>query len=312
MQGDITAIIDSAGNIVARYTYDAWGACCEITDGNGNTVLPNNPTHIANLNPFRYRGYTYDQETGLYYLTTRYYDSVVGRFLNADGLVSTGIGIDGYNMFAYCNSNPIIFLDPTGNYLIYYDELILYARKFLSGQWGWEPGTGIRDMKDSLLIRKAQAGLVDPSILFEEGIITVGCKFVGGPVMPVEGKNFENDYPYYGGDSGSYHGARDIRGSLGTNVLAAFGGRVVESQTHWSYGTNIVIETVINGEKYRVIYAHLTEGSVKWDVGSYVNAGDVIGTIGMTGNTTGPHVHVEMRDGNFWYEVDNLDIKLFF
>ena len=75
----------------------------------------NNHTHISNLNPFRYRGYTYDQETGLYYLTTRYYDPYVGRFLNADGLVSTGIGLDGYNMFAYCNSNPVNMIDPNGN-----------------------------------------------------------------------------------------------------------------------------------------------------------------------------------------------------
>ena len=99
---------------VARYTYDVYGAPIDITDGDGNTISPNNHTHIANLNPFRYRGYTYDQETGFYYLTTRYYDPYVGRFLNADGLVSTGVGLDGYNMFAYCNNNPVLFSDSKG------------------------------------------------------------------------------------------------------------------------------------------------------------------------------------------------------
>ena len=50
-------------------------------------------THIANLNPFRYRGYMYDEESGFYYLRSRYYDPYIGRFLNADALVSTGTGI---------------------------------------------------------------------------------------------------------------------------------------------------------------------------------------------------------------------------
>ena len=114
LQGDITGIIDSAGNVVARYTYDAYGAQIDITDGDGNAVSPNNHTHIANLNPFRYRGYTYDQETGFYYLTTRYYDPYVGRFLNADAYVTTGQGFDGHNMFAYCNNNPVRYSDKSG------------------------------------------------------------------------------------------------------------------------------------------------------------------------------------------------------
>ena len=313
LQGDITGIIDTEGNVAARYTYDVYGTPIDITDGDGNAISPNNHTHIANLNPFRYRGYTYDQETGFYYLTTRYYDPYVGRFLNADGLVSTGQGFDGYNMFAYCESNPVSYVDPTGEYKIYYEELMTHAKKFNAGVVDAVPGVVIRDMKDSLLIRQAYAGKIDPSILFEEGIISYGCKFVGPPVMPVEGGQFkDDDYFSYIGYPDSEHFARDIEGTLGSNVLAAFGGTVVSSETHWSYGTNIVIETTINGSKYRVIYAHLTENSIKWDVGDYVNAGDIVGTVGMTGNTDGPHVHVEMRNNKFVHKNDNVDIKLFF
>ena len=62
---------------------------------------------LGAANPLRYRGYIYDQETGLYYLQSRYYDPNVGRFLNADGLVSTGQGVLGYNMFAYCLNNSV-------------------------------------------------------------------------------------------------------------------------------------------------------------------------------------------------------------
>ncbi len=66
------------------------------------------------FNPLRYRGYYYDRETGFYYLNSRYYDPKIGRFINADSYVSTGQGIVGYNMFAYCGNNPVNASDPMG------------------------------------------------------------------------------------------------------------------------------------------------------------------------------------------------------
>ena len=63
---------------------------------------------------FRYRGYIYDEETQLYYLNSRDYDPEMGRFINADGYVSTGQGILGYNMFAYCLNNPVNYNDNKG------------------------------------------------------------------------------------------------------------------------------------------------------------------------------------------------------
>ena len=115
LQGDITGITDSNGNIVAKYTYDEWGKPLSITDGNGNDVSANE-NHIANINPLRYRGYYYDSETGFYLTGTRYYDPEIGRFINADGYVSTGQDVTGYNMFAYCGNNPINRADPTGTF----------------------------------------------------------------------------------------------------------------------------------------------------------------------------------------------------
>lgn len=67
-------------------------------------------------NPLRYRGYVYDNETELYYLQSRYYDPDVGRFINADAFASTGQGILGNNMFAYCRNNPVSRIDPSGTY----------------------------------------------------------------------------------------------------------------------------------------------------------------------------------------------------
>ena len=71
-------------------------------------------TYAAQYNPFRYRGYYYDSELGFYYLNSRYYDPETGRFVNADSMVSTGQGILGYNMFAYCLNEPVFRKDAHG------------------------------------------------------------------------------------------------------------------------------------------------------------------------------------------------------
>ena len=57
-------------------------------------------------------GYYYDDEIGLYYLRSRYYDPATGRFLNADGQLNGDIL--GYNLYAYCGNNPVMNIDPSG------------------------------------------------------------------------------------------------------------------------------------------------------------------------------------------------------
>ena len=69
---------------------------------------------IGKANPFLYRGYSYDAETGLYYLNSRYYDPQTGRFLNADGQFNPETGLAGNNIFAYCNNRPVIMIDSEG------------------------------------------------------------------------------------------------------------------------------------------------------------------------------------------------------
>lgn len=106
LQGDVIAIWNESSGYVADYSYDAWG---------NSTYNFKNPNHtLDDLNPLRYRGYVWDSETGLYYLQSRYYNPAWGRFINADTFVSTGQGILGNNMFAYCNNNPVNMLDSTG------------------------------------------------------------------------------------------------------------------------------------------------------------------------------------------------------
>ncbi len=113
-QGDVVALVDGNGNLIAKYTYDAWGVPTVYNpDGTVNT----DPTFIGNINPYRYRSYLYDVENGLYYLQTRYYDPVIGRFLTPDKIRYLDPNtLNGLNLYAYCNNNPVMYSDPTGTY----------------------------------------------------------------------------------------------------------------------------------------------------------------------------------------------------
>ena len=90
------------------FSYGAYGVTTETIHFAGTVV---------DINPFRYRSYYYDIDIGLYCLGTRYYDSVTGRFASPDSYVSTGQGLLGYNMYAYCNNNPVNYYDPSGQLL---------------------------------------------------------------------------------------------------------------------------------------------------------------------------------------------------
>ncbi len=101
---------DSNGGVVVKYIYDAWGNHA-IVDADGNDV----ENGIGVLNPFRYRGYYYDGDTGLYCLGTRYYDPETGRFISQDSIdYADPESINGLNLYAYCGNNPVMAIDPTG------------------------------------------------------------------------------------------------------------------------------------------------------------------------------------------------------
>ena len=113
-QGDVSAILDSSGKLAASYDYDAWGNCT-VYDSSAKVLT--DPTSIANLNPLRYRGYYYDAETGFYYLQSRYYDFANCRFINADTFATTDAnGFLSANMFAYCENNPVMRTDESGEF----------------------------------------------------------------------------------------------------------------------------------------------------------------------------------------------------
>ena len=110
LQGDVIGIYNADGEKICTYTYDAWGIC-NIALTSGTSSLER--SIAVTYNPFRYRGYYYDTETGLYYLQSRYYNPEWGRFLNADSCLYSSML--GFNMFVYCNNNPVNYIDPYGD-----------------------------------------------------------------------------------------------------------------------------------------------------------------------------------------------------
>ena len=121
LQGDVTGLLDARGAKIASYTYDAWGNV--ITDNEKSFCYEGYEVPFE-LNHVLYRGYYYDgsctdteSDTNLYYLQSRYYDAEVGRFVNADDVNVLGVEMASIfkdNMYIYCNSNPIMYTDPSG------------------------------------------------------------------------------------------------------------------------------------------------------------------------------------------------------
>lgn len=109
LQGDVIAILDAEGNVVVSYVYDAWG----MPIGKSGALAET----LGTLNPFRYRGYVYDEESTKYYVTNRYYSPENSCWLNSDSRLGTvGKELHGNNMFAYCWNNPICMEDSNGDW----------------------------------------------------------------------------------------------------------------------------------------------------------------------------------------------------
>ena len=177
LQGDILKVITATGTEAAAYTYDAWGKLLTSTGD------------MADVNPLRYRGYYYDTETGLYYLQSRYYNPEVSRFISSDEVTSTGQGILGTNMFAYCLNNPSCVGDTEGK----------FGNWLIGGVVGAAVGAVSALIKGENVLAGAAQGAVSGaiagagvdiavSIVATGGVAAIGIAFVSGAIGSVAGE----------------------------------------------------------------------------------------------------------------------------
>ena len=153
LQGDIVAILDESGNTAVSYGYDAWGAPLWCTGELAET--------LGKVQPFRYRGYVYDEETGLYYLRSRFYNSSLCRFIDMDCLIHSG------NTFAYCCNSPASMHDvcgTTGDYAYDRDKVIEYGRQYYNKQDPYYPQRSYRNNCVRFASQCLYAGLGDDII----------------------------------------------------------------------------------------------------------------------------------------------------
>ncbi|MCG3086084.1 DNRLRE domain-containing protein [Anoxybacillus sp. LAT_31] len=121
--GDVVALTDASGNVVAQYEYDAWGNILSKTGA------------LATANPYRYAGYYYDEETGLYYLMARYYEANMGRFLTRDTFHGVENEPQSLNQYVYTKNNPVNSIDPNGHYS---KRLDLGFNSYIKVNIGWQ------------------------------------------------------------------------------------------------------------------------------------------------------------------------------
>ena len=204
--GNILGIINQNGQIVVQYSYTSYGVCSI----SGNTSL-------GNENPFRYKGYYYDVETSLYYLTTRYYDPEIGRFISPDSVEYLDPqSINGLNIYCYCGNDPVNRFDPSGH------------------AWEWSSFwqgvgylvTGIGAIVAGALV--IASGVATWPMLLVAGI-TIGAgalTTINGASEVVEagtGYNFVED-TVFGGNSSAYNTYATITGSVATVGSIVCGG----------------------------------------------------------------------------------------
>ncbi len=186
---DISGIVDGEGNVVAKYRYDAYG---NIIYSTGN---------MAAINPIRYRGYYYDTETNWYYLNSRYYNPEWGRFISPDSVFIAGNTITGNNMYAYCNNNPVMYVDPFGTEPItwsaifdFIEEPVWYASSFIAKELKPITDTVVADISNDILNKLVED--TDANFALKPAGIGLSIVLWSGahvllPLIPSSGNTFD-------------------------------------------------------------------------------------------------------------------------
>ena len=229
-------MLDENGEVVVRYVYNAWGEHKVLNpDGTENTSA----SFIGNINPFRYRGYYYDTSLKLYYLVTRYYDPVVGRFISQDSFeYADPDTINGLNLYAYCANNPVMNVDPTGHaFLVFLIAALIgftisYASSVVSqlatsGSVNWTTAAidGVFGAVSGALAMVPGLGVI------ATGLINAGLTAVNSFITT----GIENDWQFSGWDFVTIAASAVLSGvvsGIARNAFLKNGGREILKDTH--------------------------------------------------------------------------------
>ena len=277
-QGNIIAIVDSTGSVVVQYWYDAWGNH-KVVYENGDEITDQN--NIGNLNPFRYRGYYYDTETGLYFLQTRYYDPEVGRFLNRDSVqYAAPETINGLNLYAYCLNNPVEYVDPDGTLISSFIDVFSALTEIGIGGGlsivAWAYKTGVRPKNigigtynqfvNSGLTKITKASNVLSKLSTGAAILSVGASVIEDLYHDIQkgygfGRTLSNtvtNIAIYGGTTFGIGAIGGKIGSLVGTILPGLG-NVVGAAIGFALGigVSLLMEIQVNGKS---IIEHIRDG----------------------------------------------------
>ena len=238
LQGDIVAILDENGNTVVSYGYDAWGAPLWCTGELAET--------LGKVQPFRYRGYVFDEETGLYYLRSRYYNPGWGRFVNADVIISG-------NLNCYCNNNPINRTDEAG---FFPKGSFKFDRHGVEILWHWLYGNGetiviVDDQKWTDYLNKAplctSCNHIDEPVSFEEYMIS---RYRGMPLTDGVSEPIHEPMAFMNGE-----------GIVGYNYLHG----TDETVGGFSYTVNIYMSYGYKVYDFDFVYNDIIDPNYKYD-----------------------------------------------
>ena len=251
--GDIEALYNEDGTLVGGYSYDPYGAILNIDK-------KNDPNNILEKNPFRYRGYYYDTETGWYYLNSRYYDPMVKRFVSRDSarVLASGFGNRSqYNLFAYCLNDPIDNVDHGGHFTM------SNTAKFAVGG-----ALTIAAIAGIAIFAPAAA-----SVAVGVAVASVGTTLAGGCISQATGGSFVDG----AADGALIGGAFSVVAGIGGAALAA--GTTATAVEAWKFG---VAQSWYAADGS--IYYPQHDGAIPGtEVNMTLKAGDMIGRYGNIG-----------------------------
>ncbi len=189
--GSIVGIVDANGTIVAKYSYTSWGGINSVTDGEGN-YISELEDHIANINPYRYRGYYYDTETYYYYIDGRYYSVSLHRFISPDKVINPNENIIGHNLYLYCENNPVSRTDVNGlfwfhvacgfiggaiGFVSQLTSNVINGDDPLDNVWGAAAGGAVSGVMASFNLGPVSSGFVSSGV---ESLVNEGGRYVNG------------------------------------------------------------------------------------------------------------------------------------